>query len=133
METMMTKILLKLRKHHNLDATKNQIKIVMEVILAPHQFQVLKREPCRFKRNENTVPSNDIEYKLLKSANDPIKGDNANQDSPQAFFAMNDEGDLFCARLAKRMKKINHRSRGNLRVQTEHLKNQTGFLPPPIP
>ena len=87
METVISKILLKLR--HNLDVTSSEKK----------------------------VPLNDIEYKLLKSTNDLIKGDDANQDSGQARFDMNDEDDLFWPGLGKRMKKINPWSRGNLRVQ----------------
>ena len=41
------------------------------------------------------MSSNYIEYKLLKSANDLIKGDSANEDSAQACFDINDEDDLF--------------------------------------
>ena len=172
METVITQILLKLRC--NLDVTNRQMKLAMEIILAPHQFQALKRIPltlrekcsntefflvriflysdriqkntdqkklrlwtlftqCKFKRNERKVPSNDIKYKLLKSANDLINGDDASQDSAQARFNMNDEDDLFCDGLAKRVKKINPRSRGNLRVQIERLTNQAEFSLVPIP
>ena len=41
----MTKILLKLEKDRNLDATNSQMKVVMEIILVAHQFQTLKRRP----------------------------------------------------------------------------------------
>ena len=88
METVISKILLKLRR--NLDVTSSEKK----------------------------VPLKDIEYKLLKSANDLIKGVDVKEDSGQARFDMNDEDDLFCPGLTKRMKKINPWSRGNLRVQT---------------
>ena len=60
---------------------------------------------------------------MIRSADDLIKVDNANQDSVQACFDMKDEDDLFHPSLAERIKMINPPSRGNLRVQIEHLTN----------
>ena len=92
------------------------MKVAMEIILTPDQFQELKRSPLNSKKREKSAFEY-IEYKLLKSANDLIKGDDTNQDSAQARFDMNDEDDLFCPGFTKRMKKIIPQSRGNLRVQ----------------
>ena len=90
-----------------------------------------KKKIYKNKKNEKKVPSDDIESQLLKSVNDLIKGDCFNQDSATACFNMDDEDDLFCASIAKRMKKINPRAKGNLRVQIEHLTYQAEFPPAP--
>ena len=65
-----------------------------------------KKKAPKFKIKREKVSSNYIEYKLLKSANDVIKGENANEDSAHACFDINDEDDLFVLVLPKESKRL---------------------------